>query len=131
MTRLLAQAGCGPEILNLIDPIVDTCKACKAWTRPLPKNAASCNVAEEFNHQVEADIVFYLSAKIFHCIDRATRWHAAIIVDSKLADDLTDALDTIWVGIHGPMKEFIVDGETALADCMVPATLHQTPYTST
>ncbi|MFM7983192.1 MAG: hypothetical protein ACKPKO_28115, partial [Candidatus Fonsibacter sp.] len=28
---------------------------------------------------------------------------------------LIDALDTIWVGIHGPMKELIMDGEAGLA----------------
>ncbi|MFM7989167.1 MAG: hypothetical protein ACKPKO_58625, partial [Candidatus Fonsibacter sp.] len=28
---------------------------------------------------------------------------------------LVDALDTIWVGIHGPMQELIMDGEGGVA----------------
>ncbi|MAD34454.1 MAG: hypothetical protein CMJ88_11970, partial [Planctomycetes bacterium] len=114
MKRLLEQAGCGKEILLLIDPIVDTCKSCRAWSRPHPKNAASVHVAGEFNEQVEGDIFFYASAKIFHCIDRATRWHAAIIVPERKDEALIKALDTCWVGIHGPMKEYIMDGEKGL-----------------
>ena len=32
-------------------------------------------------------------------------------------DDLTTGIDEIWVNIHGPMKEFVFDGETAMAKC--------------
>ena len=114
MKRLLSQAGCGKEILDLIDPIVDTCASCRAWSQPLPQNVASTNVPGEFNESVECDILFYLKKMIFHCIDRATRWHAAMLIGGKDEVTLTKALDAVWVGIHGPMKELIMDGEKGM-----------------
>ena len=48
-------------------------------------------------------------------VDRCTRWHAACLVNSKEDHVLLDALNTIWVGIHGPMRELIMDGEAGLA----------------
>ena len=48
-------------------------------------------------------------------IDRCTRWHAACLVPSNEETILVDALGTICVGIHGPMKELIMDGEAGLA----------------
>ena len=48
-------------------------------------------------------------------IDRCTRWHAAREVPGKDMETLISAIDEMWVSHHGPMKELIVDGETALA----------------
>ena len=48
-------------------------------------------------------------------IDLCTRWHAACLVPTKADTVHVDALNTIWVGIHGPMKELIMDGEAGLA----------------
>jgi hypothetical protein len=56
-----------------------------------------------------------LYSGIFHLIDRCTRWHAACLVQSKADHALLDALNSIWVGIHGPMRELIMDGEAGLA----------------
>ena len=53
---------------------------------------------------------------VLHLIDRATRWHAATLVESKTGKDLLPGIDAAWVRIHGPMKDFIVDGEMALGD---------------
>ena len=60
-------------------------------------------------------MIFVLHYNIFHLIDRCTRWHAACLVPSKEDHILLDALDTIWVSIHGPMRELIMDGEARLA----------------
>ena len=75
----------------------------------------SVELADTFNQQVECDLMFVYSCIIFHMIDRCTRWHAACLVPSKEETILVDALDTIWVGIHGPTKELIMDGEAGLA----------------
>jgi hypothetical protein len=76
---------------------------------------ASVELADTFNQQVEADLMFVYHYIIFHMIDRCTRWHAACLVDSKEDHVLLDALNRIWVGIHGPMRELIMDGEAGLA----------------
>ena len=48
-------------------------------------------------------------------IDICTRWHAPYLVNSKEYHVLLGALMSIWVGIHGPMGELILDGATGLA----------------
>ena len=52
---------------------------------------------------------------IFHCVDRASRWHAAQVVTGKHDNVLWEALMAIWIGIHGPMQTLVVDGERGIA----------------
>ena len=113
MKRLLSQAGQSKQIIDLVDGIVDTCKVCRTWSKPLPEPVASIHVATTFNQQVEADLLFYRKQIILHMIDRCTRWHAGTVVPDRKMETLISAIDVKWVSIHGAMKEFIVDGETA------------------
>ena len=53
------RAGVPGEILSLIKGVEDTCKACKAWTNPLPSAAFSVSLVSELNHVVEGDIQIY------------------------------------------------------------------------
>ena len=115
MTRILRRAGVPKQVCDLIPEIVNTCTSCRAWSRPLPASVTSVELADSFNQQVECDLMFVYSFIIFHLIDRCTRWHAAYLLPSKEEAILIDALDTIWVGIHGPMKELIMDGEAGMA----------------
>ena len=48
-------------------------------------------------------------------ICRCIRWHAAKEVPNKDIPTLLAAISDIWIGIHGPPKEFLMDGETAVA----------------
>ena len=114
MKRLLQQAGQPVEVVDLIDGIVDTCAVCRTWMTPRPDSQASANVTQIFNHQVELDLMYYKKKVILHLVDRCTRWHAGKEVDGKEMATLIAGIDEVWVGIHGPMKELIVDGETAL-----------------
>ena len=113
MKRILSQAGIGKEITDLADDIVDTCKVCRMWSKPLPASQATLSVSTKFNDQVEADLMFYKKHIVLHMIDRCTRWHGGKVVTGKTMEELIPAIDEVWVAIHGPMKEFIIDGETA------------------
>ena len=115
MTRILRRAGVPKQVCDLIPEIVSTCTSCRAWSRPLPASVASVELADSFNQQVECDLMFVFSFIIFHMIDRCARWHAACLVPTKEDTALVDALNAIWVGIHGPMIELIMDGEVGLA----------------
>ena len=120
MKRLLQQAGTDDSVSAIIDEVVDTCSVCRTWARPLPESVASTSVAEKFNAQVECDLVFYKTFVIFHCIDRCTRWHATMLLpnDHPTCEQCEEALQRTWLSSHGPMKEFIVDGESAIARAM-------------
>ena len=113
MQRLLSTAGVKKEVIDMIPTIVETCVACRAWTRALPDAQTSVELADSFNAQVECDLEFYKKFIIFNLVDRCTRWHHTKNVDGKTETDCMSAVDS-WVSIFGPMKELIVDGETAI-----------------
>ena len=47
MQRLLDRAGVPKQVIDIIPSIVDTCKVCRAWTRPLPASVASVDIPDE------------------------------------------------------------------------------------
>ena len=116
MTKLLERAGVPQYTLNIIPSIIDTCRCCRMWTTPYPQSITSAELADKFNEQVECDLLFIRKVIIFHLICRCTRWYAAVIVPDKAAESLMESLHTAWVSIHGPMRELIMDGETAVAE---------------
>jgi len=115
MKRILNQAGQPKHVIDLVDSIVETCAICRTWSKPLPTSVATLSVSTAFNEQVECDLLFYKKYIILHLICRCIRWHAAKVVASRHMEVLIQAIDDVWVSIHGPMKEFIIDGETAIA----------------
>ena len=114
MTRTLKAAGIPLETLRLIPSICDTCRICREWQKPQVTAIPSAVVPTTFNDQVEGDILFYKTFMVWHMIDRTTRWHAAAEVASKDAATLLLAINITWLTHHGPMREFIVDGESSL-----------------
>jgi hypothetical protein len=88
---------------------------------------ASVNVANKFNDQVECDLMFHKKFVIFHAICRCTRWEAAWLIDQtiwphpKEQEPVVDALVECWLRIHGPMRELIMDGESAVAKALLTA----------
>ena len=109
MTNLLRQAGQPEHVLKLVPEIVETCPICREWSEPLPASIPSSVVALEFNQQIEIDVMFYKKHIVLHMVDRCTRWHASTEVNGKDMENLIPAIDRIWVGLHGPPKEVIVD----------------------
>ena len=85
--------------------------SCRTWSRPPPASVATAELAEKFNKHAECDLLFMWDYIVFHLIDRCARWHAAEVIPNKQEDTLVEALDSMWVGIHGPMAELILDGE--------------------
>ena len=102
------------EVLSLIPEICDTCKICRQWSKPLPGNVCAVDLPDEFNKQVECDLLFVHKFIIFHLLDRCTRWHATLVVNDREEETLTFALDSVWVKIHGPMKFLIIDCESGI-----------------
>ena len=118
MTRLLRQAGVPQEKLDLIPPIVETCRVCRMWTRPGVDSVPSVRVIVGFNEEVEGDLIFYDRQPhhhiIFHLVCRGVRWEATREVMNKEDESLIRALDECWISIFGPMKVLIFDGESGL-----------------
>ena len=80
MERFLKRVGVSDSVLKLIPEVVDSCPVCRQWVKPGPHNVCSLEMADTFNAQVEADLLFYKRFIIFHMICRCTRWHAAKVI---------------------------------------------------
>jgi hypothetical protein len=116
MQRFLNRVGVSDQALALINTIVDTCPTCSKWVRPGPHNQVDINIPDTFNQQVELDLLFHGHHVVFHMIDRCTRWHAAQVVPDRSTETLINAVDKMWVGLHGPPAEIICDGERSIAE---------------
>ena len=83
MTKVLSAAGLPKSTLDLIAPIVDTCRACRDWANPLSRSIASSVLSMTFNETIQCDLCFYKAFIIFHIVDMATRWHATVEIANK------------------------------------------------
>ena len=115
--RLLKAAGAPADVLDMVPEIVDTCRICRAWSRPT-NSIASSRLVTAFNEEVEGDIVFVKfqgnSKSFLHLVDRATRWCATCEIADRATSTLLNAIDATWVAIFGPMKVLLIDGEPGL-----------------
>ena len=114
MERVLQAAGIPQDVINLVPEVVDTCRECRAWQRPGPEPTPSVDLAVKQNDQVEGDLLFYKEYIVWHMVDRADRWHAAIQVENKTTEALCEAITKCWLQPFGPFKTLIVDGESGL-----------------
>ena len=114
MVRTLRLAGMPKIVLDDVPRVIDTCRSCCKWARPLPASVASVNVPTEFNQHVEGDLMFYHKYIIVHFICRTTRWRAAMEIQSKQWKDIVDAFNLVWLTQHGPPKGLLFDGEKAV-----------------
>ena len=114
MHNILHAAGVTNSVLELIPNIVKTCRECAKWTSPGNDTVASITLPTAFNEHVECDLLFYRQHIVLHCICRCTRWHAGKEISAKTTEVLLVALVDVWIGLHGPMLHFHVDGESGL-----------------
>ena len=118
MKAVLHKAGIPKATLDLIDGVVDTCRICRLWTRPIADTVASSRIVTGFNVEVEGDLVFYRYDKmhtILHMVDRGTRWAAAYLLQDKTTSQILQGFDQ-WLSTFGPPQVLIFDGEQGLKD---------------
>eukprot|EP00959_Pyramimonas_sp_CCMP1952_P052880 1105928-Pyramimonas_sp.AAC.1 len=54
--------------------IVDTCRACRMWQRPAPKNMPTMRLSLTFNEYVQVDLLFVGELIVVHLIDECLRF---------------------------------------------------------
>ena len=114
MKTLLTAAGVSPEIMVLVQQIVDTCDICRNWTRPGPRTVTSATVTTRFNEEIQVDLLFYRDKIVLHMIDRTTRFTVARRITSKHLDSVVEGIMSHWVGLFGPPNRITSDQEGAL-----------------
>ena len=114
MTSLLRAAGLPPDILQLIQGVVDTCKVCRLWAKPTDRPQASLRTSTDFNVALQVDLLFVDALVILHCICECIRWSAACILPGKTVSHILGGIVQIWFRMYGPPKVIISDHEGAL-----------------
>ena len=92
MIELLRLAGAPSSAIKMVKEIVDTCRICRLWWRPLPKSMTNARLAKAFNHVIQWGILFHRKVMISHCIDEAIRWSAGSILPDRSAPSLIRAI---------------------------------------
>ena len=113
MRSILKDVGLDEVRLNMIKPIVDTCRECRAWERPGTSTLPSVSMPSSFNQEVECDLFFYKKHIVFHIIDRCIRYSNGTDIPNKTKDTLLEAYWDTWAR-HGPAKVLYCDGEGGL-----------------
>ncbi len=114
MRVILKAVGLDEVRLNMIKPIVDTCRECRAWAKKgnaiLPSHSLSLNFLDEG----EMDLMFYKTFTAFHCIDRCIRLSGSAPSAGKESAHIIEAYTTAWIQHHGPFKILYCDGESGV-----------------
>ena len=68
---------------------------------------------DKFNEKVECDLFFVFGKIVFSMVCVCIRWLHTTEIPNKEEDSIITAIDT-WCAIHGPMKQIVMDSETAV-----------------
>eukprot|EP00974_Lingulodinium_polyedra_P039892 3827971-Lingulodinium_polyedra.AAC.1 len=104
MRAILQAAGVDSARLDMIKPVCDTCRECRAWDPPGHKIMPSTSLPTKFNEEGECDLMFYKRKIAFHIIDRAIRLADGCEIPDKYKDTLLDAYAASWVQRNGVFK---------------------------
>eukprot|EP00974_Lingulodinium_polyedra_P047228 4529741-Lingulodinium_polyedra.AAC.1 len=96
MTHIFSAAGAPRTTLQLVPQTVETCRACRMWSKPGPKAIATATLSVRFNERVQCDLLFYEQYIVFNMIDEAINCHVAVEVPSRRAEPLLSAFMTSW-----------------------------------
>ena len=100
MKNIFLLADLSTRVSDHCRTVVDTCKVCREWAKPLSEAVASIEITTRFNHQVELDLLFHGKHIVLHMIDRCTRWHAAVEIPDKTTRSIINAIQAIWAHLH-------------------------------
>lgn len=115
MERLLAAAGISPAVRQLIQPIVDSCKVCRLWKRPSARPETTSRLSNNFNENVQMDIMYWQDSMILLLIDEAIRFEAGSLIENRLPSTLTSTITNTWFRIFGPPTILCCDQEGGMA----------------
>ena len=115
MIILLKHTGTDDRVLKMIPAIIETCRICRLWVRPGPRNKLTVRISIRFNEAVQFDLLFYDTYIVVHLIDECIRWSALEQVDNRDEDTLMTAVMNCWIRHYGAMNVIIMDGEKGLA----------------
>ena len=116
MKTIFDSVGLPPSIQKVVAEVCDTCRECRAWTKPKPEVQPSLTVSTRVCQHGELDLMFYRDYIIFHIMDRCTRFHTGDEAKDKSEDTLIELYELTWCKHFGPFEILYVDGESGLTN---------------
>jgi len=114
MMKILDLANISKEVQEKCWEIMDTCRACREWQRPAPKDMATLRISIQFNEYIEIDLLFVGDMIILHIIDEFLKCSGGGLLKSQQMPGLLRSIYLNWVMIHGPPRFIVSDQEGAL-----------------
>ena len=114
MENLFKLSGVPQAAIAMIPQVIETCRECRPWMQKESEPTPVVEIVTQLNMVVEADILFYNEYMVWPMLDRADRWHAGCELTNKNAELIQEAIDVVWLQIHGPFKTLVIDGESAV-----------------
>jgi hypothetical protein len=112
----------------MVQAVVDTCRACRTWTRPGPRAVSRYRLATAFNELVQWDICFVYEDALSHLIDECTRYSKLAILpppEPKSAETIIQTITRSWLRHFGPMRYLAADGESGLSSAAAAQWAHR------
>ena len=114
MWRHLQLGGVDGALKRLCHTVEDTCRICRPWKRPGPRNISTNKRVEDFNEQVEFDLMFWDREIIVHLIDVSIRWSECGIAADRATKTILEQIKLAWIARWSPPRCLISDGEGAI-----------------
>ena len=115
MTAIFKAAGVSQKTIDMVQPIVDSCKVCRQWAKPGYKHSTSTRLSTRFNECIQVDLLYVCGRWLMHAIDEATRFTVCVPIASREYKDISMALQTHWFQVFRCPKIVITDQEGGLA----------------
>eukprot|EP00171_Calliarthron_tuberculosum_P013661 IDg13661t1 len=99
----------------LLREISKRCKACQIYSNKPRRFKFTLRDDIYFNHTIYIDIFYIDGNPILHVVDEATRYQAALWLESASSDAIWAALRLCWIDVYlGSPDFFVHDASTAL-----------------
>ena len=91
------------QVQHYLVHVVSSCTSCKASATPPPNRQVSlASLNRQLNEVVCVDHFHLDDVTLFHCMDTATRFSAAYVVDSTALDEAVIGFETCWLSQFWP-----------------------------
>ena len=112
ISRLIDAAGYqkDSDLKRSVREVSENCTICRTYRSAPRRPVVGLPIATQFNKCVAMDLKqLGVGTWIFHMVDAATRFSAAVIVRTKQTQEIIKHIYANWIGIFEPPKRYIID----------------------
>ncbi len=99
LKEILVAAGASARAVDLIQTVCDTCPACRAWHQPGRRPIATSRVVNDFNQEVQFDLLFWKTHTVMHLMCALVRFSVVTITPAKDTTTVLTAISHYWLRV--------------------------------